>query len=514
MGLKRLKALLPTGVLLLVPMLTLFVVALPISRGEEQEEAGKPINHLVKKKETLYGIMVKKYKFRGMEFRSSIPKFKELNPRIKNINIIFYGFRILIPPKSLALGPGRSKGPTSTSGVVASVPEGLTLKAPQEGLKPGIKLEQVSDFNLKEAAEEIFPKMGIALINAGDTAFELSRYGQVRVDNRRFPIIQMPGSKNLILDYEGNFPGDLKKLLETNWPDYRVVAIDSKTGLKGLVEKVFSDSRYFSVSRNQTVTFGDEAKLILKGDWKIESTRESILKGKVTLLNLVEEGFLPAPQFVKDYARDFGIEVIELTRNRTGAPPAGATGSPEGILVTASSQDNSALARQLLETVNQEFEAKKPVKLKGAPTAGLEVNFVADKFLEKGGATYVIDYSQLPRELVSFARDFGIKVISIGQKDSFKEVVGKVYGALDIPHTFSNYRVIGDLQKVPSYFDVEVPGVLVKQRTFGLKRSKDGSDSASFPFQSDYFLLTNARMNPTLEKILEERGYAIKRTLR
>lgn len=513
MSLKRLQTLFLLGTLLLV------FGATPLSYGEEQKEAGKPVSHLVKKGETLYGIMIKQYLFTGKEFRGSIPRFKELNPRVKNINLILYGFRILVPAKPSASGPALSRRqPQSLGGqqeqVVAAVPTAPAPVPMPEGLSPNIKLEQVSDLNLKEAAQEIFPKMGITLVDSGDTAFELSRYGQVRVDNSRFPLIQMPGDKKLILDYDGNFPGDVKRLLEANWPDYQVVAIDQKSGLKGLVEKVFLSSQYFSVSRGQAVTFGDAVKLILKADWKIESTKESILKGKVTLFNLVEEGFLPTPQFIKDYARDFGIEVIELRRHPAVASPSAPAGAKEGVLVTVASQDTSSLTRQLLEAVNQGFEEKKAVKLKGAPTAGLEVNFVADKFLEKGGEAYVIDYSSLPKELVSFARDFGIKVISISPKDSFKEVVGKIYGALDIPHTASNYRVLGDLEKVPSYFDVEVPGFLVKQRTFGLKRSKDNPDFAYFPFQSDSFLLTDAQVNPALEKVLEERGFTLKRSSR
>ena len=447
----------------------------------------KPIRHRVKRGETLIRIMTKKYGFTLREYYKALPRFKKLNPQVKDINLILYGFYILIPERSSR--PSAKEAPEAAD----------------------IRLEQVSDVNLREVSANIFPKMGMEFKSDGETVLELAGYGQVRIDNHRFPLVQFPGGKRLLLDYDGSFPERLKALLRKEWPDYKVIGVDQRSGLKGLMERVFSDPQNFTLSRDQTVVFGDRVKLILRGDWKVEASRESVLKGKVILLNLVEEGHLPIPQHLIDYARDYGFEVIEVRSKRsTGGQEMSPKRGMEGMLVSIEPGDNATLSNQLLQIINQGFEENRPVKFQGAPLEGIEIEFVADRLLERGGEVFVIDFSNLPDDLISLARDFGAKVVRISKGDSFGDVVRKIYGALNIPHTFSSYRIFRDLEKTPSYYDVEVPAFFVSHRIFGLKKSREQPELTYLPTLSESFLLTDASIPPVVERILEDRGYTLK----
>lgn len=510
----------------LTVLVLVFAIGTPGLAQEKEGEPERPISHLVKKGETLSGILIDAYGFSARQYRQAIPLFKKLNPRTRNINIIFYGTRILIPRMSRPALPKLKPAPPSEALVEPSAPaplppleerlpkpaaddpSPLPAKAP---LGPTLRLEQVSEFNLREAAEEIFPKMGLAVKTSGDTTLELSPYGRVRIDNRRFPLVELPGNKNLILDYGAQFPRELKRLVEASWPNYKVVIIDQKKGLNGLVAQVFADSEYFSVSRNQEVVFGEEVKLILKGDWKIESTGASLLEGKVSLLNLVEEGHLPTSKAVRNFARDYGIELIELEAGGPGAKRSRPARKNNEVVVTLNYDDVPSLVDQLLLLVGQDHKEKSLVKLKGSSWAGVEVEFMADKFLRRGEQIYVIDFSGLPAELVKFASDYNVTAVTVPRDAPFQEVVSKVYGGMDITYAFSNYRLFANLEKVPSYYDIEVPGFLISHRIMGLRKSEDHPDFTYFPAESDSFLLTNAKLSPGLRKILEEEGFVLKK---
>ena len=508
-------------------LVLIIAICMPGLAQERESDPARPISHLVKKGETLSGILINMYGFSARQYRQAIPLFKKLNPRIRDVNLIFYGIRIIIPRGS-QLGVRRLKPVARREPMVepyvpsASEPleEPLAVESPPLPIKtplgptlPTLRLEQVSEVNLREAAEEILPKLGLALKTSGNTTLELTPYGRVRIDNGRFPLVKLPGEKNLILDYSGSFPSELKRLVEASWPDYKVVTIDKKKGLKGLVAQVFADSEYFSVSRNQEVVFGEEAKLILKGDWKIESTGNSLLEGKVSLLNLVEEGQLPTPKVVKDFARNYGIEIIELKGGSPTSDGSRPSRKRNEVVVTLEYEDVPSLVDQLLLLIGQEYKERRLVKLEGSTWAGVEVEFMVDKFLSRGEQVYVIAYSGLPPELVKFASDYGVTALTIPKNAPFKEVVSKIYGGMNIPYSFASYRLFADLEKVPSYYDVEVPGFLVSHRIMGLRKSDDHPDFIYFPTESDSFLLTNAKLSPGLKKILEEEGFFLKKSL-
>ena len=337
------------------------------SKSLEMQEVGKDY-YTIKQGEHIIRILKRVYKLSDEDIEKEYLKaISELNPEIKNLNLVMPGQRVKIPKQlSEKVSGGEKPAPTlkqqpvpipvqvpeKASPVlpepadtkklsIASQPEAVSNVSPPEAKilqqnsapLPSLPVKSLAETkpnpipdNKAKAARLIKNSLIPTFKQMGATSREDGKYympvsgGNIAINTQEIPVLELDTGKKIILDFNGKISPKVKGLIEKTFPDCRIIS-EPGSDLEAVMDKVLNVSGYFSINKDgDPIIVGSEEKVKLSGRWIVY---KDFTRSNVYLINILNDSQEQTPKTIMEYAARFGLDIIDIGGKESESEPSG-----------------------------------------------------------------------------------------------------------------------------------------------------------------------------------------------
>ncbi|MDR2300941.1 MAG: LysM peptidoglycan-binding domain-containing protein [Deltaproteobacteria bacterium] len=403
----------------------------------------------VRRGDTLEKLLRREGLDRNLIYRHLIKLTVELNPGLKNPNLIVAGAELRIPASGSYLAGYGYEGAvaaheaapraaqtaqTTQTAQAAQKAQGNAALPPSSGAKdpaagsteryliptkrlPAASLPTMDSVNAKTALGVIFTRLGETMVTKGRLFMPLDEAPHFDIDTAANPVIELNNGRKIILDYDGNIEANLIKRFTAKYTEYSVFQPAKKEGLDKALEKLLALANYYRVyGKNQAFEGGRDVKLKISADWLIWPSVDTWNKGQPTIINLAPAADNGTPPVWVRFLSDHGMKVIDLFQGRL-VSSAGASPTPvNNFTVIEVDQNPSAFAAALIRSLG--YSPRVGVKVDSergrVVTGGAEADLgnMPPVFWETEKGRFILEYGDLSTEELQILRKNGFNIIS------------------------------------------------------------------------------------------------------
>ena len=400
-------------------------------------------------------------------------EIKELSRKMGPINQQKRPLRLKTTPRKRA---------TTPRPVMASIPRSSTNLDPYpDSLLTLIKLAPSSG----EMAMTTLHALWDRLIPAPhpDALLELqSDNFMLTLDPNVYQLLPAADGGKVIIDATRSLPPLIKNLIQEKDPLLRIVSETPAAG-KPFFSQLLRAAGFYSVEPEFTLEFGDDPRLSVRAEYRIERTAESLLHNETVLL-YTSEGRYALPLSLKKFLSGAGFQVIE-----PDLPPHD-TAPRRDRVIQARAGERFQVADLLLDALGLETEAGKGIEFTGWKHRGINLMVQVDRSFTYNGKPFALaayDGDPINYTLTRLLESQGVTVVILSRKDDFHAVIEKLLAALKLPASFDRHS-LWPMRETP--YTVQVSGYLVR----------DSSAERNI-------LLTDREISPLLLDLMKQNGY-------
>jgi len=361
-------------------------------------------SYVVKKGDTVTNIIRRQLGAKDKDIDGILEAVKALNTKIRNINRIYPGQRLFLPGKSFKMKGG--------------------------GLIPSA--------NRMSVIEHVVNRLDESITTSGSYYIPIPPAGQVTINCSMMPVIELEGGGKTILDLSGQIPEDIRKIIESTWPNYSFV--DSGDEIFSALKKIINKSGRHSFRKfGKYVRVGETPRIDVLLDWLISNKAATDDKPSLHGFRLIKNSSELLPYPIKKYSGENGLTITEIMAG-SGVASAPDENLPDPDFPRINSGTNRELVNSLLAAFGHTPAENAEVKIFDATEDGFDMSVKADLLLESKGEHIVISFKKLSQQFVNIFKKRGARIIFVSEREEKKPVVQKVFYALDIPFYSDEFK--------------------------------------------------------------------------
>jgi len=458
-------------------------------------QTGRSVAYQIRKGDTLSGILTSRGVVRK-DLSRYLAAVAEINESVRDVNVIRAGKAILVPTeKYFAEDVEVAEAPpvTGTSDVA------LTRDVPQEqgseAMQPAIPESQVASpppadsgavMTGGKAGEPTLPPLpqpkspyrgllsdlvgglGEKWVDRGTLYLPIPSGGEVVLNLEEYPVVRFSGGIHALIDFRGELPEEVRRVITETWKNYRVVPMDGTQGALDMIGRLLDASGYYSVKEGfaHPPVIGEDLSVTLPARWVILRTSQSLLNGEIILIKEVPEKPSHDLSMVLRYAEQVGIRVL---------PFAYDPSAYEGFLVGLDPVQEAGEVRSLdplppsglqaldftLELLGIPIQDGKRIRIGGKNESFL-LTVQPERIFEAGGKLFVVDTGKMSASLLTIMRNSGYSVFTVGGSEPGRSVFLRVLDAVGIPYEErKEYLLAGGKEKG---FEIRATGTFLPSR--------------------------------------------------
>ncbi len=465
------------------------IVTIPfvdLSRGTGKKPP--PANtYKVKRGDTVSKLIAGQFgRFGSSTYREAVALFKQLNPHINDIDLIFTDQTIYIPrslptPQDLALRkdvkePGASPYPQAVT-APNKKDSGSSARRPAKPMIPPLtEAAAIMDAKLLENGQYYFPRTG-----KSDLELNLARN----------PVLEMSDGRRVMLSGEQTLsPHDLKTV-KTKWKTFSLVNIPSGAPVEDILNTVLSAVNKGDRVSSLSFSAGG-AQISIRAQWIIKGAGTEMDPVRNICISFIEHPDQRTPTGIVRFLEHHGIKLKEVFRGSKSASyhrPAKAIPVPrQNPVKTVMASGRRSFVSDLLKAMDYAYTQNVTITF---PYAGTEIKALSNLVNTPAGNPVFVDYGDLFGDAFLTIQKSGFNIIQINHTDTPRRITAKLASALG-PDWFRNPAFLA--AERPAQFNTEfvIQGYLTEKR----------ADTAQM-------LLTFTSIDRALVNMLNERNIRI-----
>lgn len=304
------------------------------------------------------------------------------------------------------------------------------------------------------------------------------------LDLKSYQLFPAADGGKIIIDANRSLPPLIRSLILEKDPALRIVSETPAAG-KRFFSQLLQAAGFYSVQPDFTIAFGDDPRLSVRADYRIERTPESLMNNETVLLYTGFDRYA-LPQSLRGFLGNAGFQVIEPDLPGHDAPQR----RDRFIQVPAGSRFQ--VADTVLAALGLETEAGKSIEFTGWVKQGISLMVRVDRAFEYKGRPFALaafDGNPVTYTLTRLLETQGVTVVVLNQDDDFHAVTGKLLTALKLPASFDLHR-LWPLRETP--YTVQMSGYLLRD-----------------PATGQNVFITDREATPLLLDLIDRNGYAV-----
>jgi LysM repeat protein len=476
---------------------------------------GKMVPHRVIKGDNLTKLLKKQ----GVS-RKDLPRYMEavkgINDSVRDVNRILAGTTILLPTESYfspaqeppsatvagetpkeepAVALSRDVPPEPGPGIAEPARPEAQLRPPDSPPAAAPVVETAKEPPRQDAAKKEEPSppppkppyrglltdllagLGEKWADRGTLYLPVPSGGEVILNLEDFPVARFSNGTQVLIDFRGALPQNVRALITDTWKNYRVVSLEGTQDAGEIVHRLLQASGYHSVKEGiaRPLVIGEGVSVVLPARWVVLRTPKSLLTGEVILIKEVPErpsGNLAA---VLRYADRVGIRVLPFATDRSalegflvGIDDPAEAGEPPRLAVPPAGLPALDFALDFLSIPKKEGERLKI----GGKGAAFQLVVEPERTFETGGKRHVVDTGRMAPALRTLVQDSGFAVFPVRKDEPGKTVFQRVLKEAGIPSEDRRDYLLAGGEK--EGYSVRVTGTFVTSKEWLESRKTGG----------------------------------------
>ena len=398
--------------------------------------------------------------------------FKRLNPRIKNMDLIYPDQVIRIP----ALAP--PEPPAAQPSPIASKEDRLAqAEAHEKAILASATPEEESSTRLQ--AETPAPEMGIPswqeglaktmkqlgskLLASGQCYFPEKDRGDVTLDLAAFPVIELQDGRHLLLETGKGLPKDIEEATRASWKDLIILHADPGDPYDVVLDKVFRATFGEKVQKVLNLpAFDDGIQVTLRGDWILPLQATKGNQGAYQCITLIETRAESTSGSVVQYLAEANIQVLDIVspvekENETPLSQKKVLKNCPGLSIDGSGQE--AFVSGFVRGLGYSYDPRVPLSF---DYAGFQVQTTANLIYGGRLADLVVDFGTFYGEAKSAIEAGGLKVLSIRPDEDLVTIAKQILAFTGTAYTEGPVFLAAN-RKRSKATSLTIAGILVSQ---------------------------------------------------
>ncbi len=346
------------------------VLVLPVEeKQQEGKEAKASSAYETKKGDSLIRIIHRELGIRGAETFKTLKQVKQLNPGIRNVNLIYPGQRLILPG-------GEKTG--LVEGMASSAEESSTLaeEKPRESESAILPTEA-----RLAVIRAVLAKMNASIITGGYYFIPIPDMGQATIDCSMIPVVEFDDGSTVLLDFTNRMNETLKNAIESKWGNIAMVKAVHYENSASLLAKAINSSRSYRMSRQtRPYVTAENPSMEIAVDWIIsrKTGGDSSYKQALTFIKS-KDMYLPST--VHGYIERSGLMMTDVENEAlVSYEKEEKSSSPEMTMLNSSNDQDIVTA--LLDTLGYKPERDVEVKVFDSSNDGFNLTVRADYLLD------------------------------------------------------------------------------------------------------------------------------------
>ncbi|MGZ3592523.1 MAG: LysM peptidoglycan-binding domain-containing protein [Syntrophales bacterium] len=445
----------------------------------EAQDSSTTMNYTIRKGDSISRIAMRELNVKFPDLRKTVDDIKQLNPDIKNYNLIYPGQTLQLPRRSIVITKQEAQAAEAESSpkVVKDEPKDKPIVLPQARLS---------------IIKVVINRMNGALITLGKYYIPIPELGQVTIDCSTIPIVELDDGSSIFLDFSNRIPDSLKKMIQSNWKNYHVVDIGNNDNTAAVLQKIVNASNIYRMTRRTALyTIGNSPPLLLSVDWLItKKTNDSTtyLQG----LSFVSDNarLLPAPMI--QYAERNGMITTEILDGQDIASlPDEKYAPPQVSRMNVS--NNIELVNSLLNELGYQVTRDTEVGILDTSASGFYISVKIDVLAKKGDKQIIVPSKTISQQFIDGLKTRGTEIVTLDDGEAKKTVIEKVLRAAGIPFSFASFSF-----SVPE--KTNKPAGTISFPAFKITRDKGDFYLIDFDMDRDIYGLLNNKWGVNIVK--------------
>jgi LysM domain len=408
------------------------VVTIPYYSAEDMPEAKtkQSADYRIKPGDCVSVLIAKRYGDYGTEsYRAGENLFRELNPRIENLNLIYAGQTIRLPNpkiKNPTLLPTSKNGavprenPVSSGSIAVSDEKSLPSSAQKNNETP-------SDALLSNVASILDAK----LFNKG--SYYLPRHGQedFKLDLTRTPFIKLADGTRIFFSMSAGNQAPEMTMLKSFWKDVHVVTIGPGDSMEQTLDTVFGNLEPGVFKRK--LDFTDHGVDVeVRGKWIIEKSREIGEPLRYLCISIIHNYKEQTPAPIVRYLDQNNIVIKDIIIGKNPESPRDKViplinvGGPQDVVVHS---DRKMFVKNFLAAVGYRYITDRPITFR---YAGVQIQAASNIASSHDGKEFLIDFGDFYGDAVQAIEKSGFSIIQIKDNDALDDIIQKLFGAMNV----------------------------------------------------------------------------------
>jgi LysM repeat protein len=439
----------------------------------------------VKKGDTVSKLIAGQFgRYGSRTYKEAIALFNQLNPHVKDIDLIFIDQTIFLP-RSLTPPPGlASRENTASSGGAVAPPSaansGKLTSGPRRPTEPMIP-------PLAEAAAIMDAK----LLDNGKYYFPRTEQDDLELNLARNPVLEMSDGNRVMLSGEQGLPPRDLETIQSKWKSFTQVDIPAGAPVEEILNTVLS-----AVSRTEqtpSLSFSaGGADITIRAKWIIKGPGTDLNPVRNICISYIEHPDQRTPTGIVRFLEHHGIRLKEVFRGSKSATYASPVRAirvpPQNPVQTVMATGRRSFVKDLMRAMKYAYTENVTITF---PYAGTEIKALSNLVTTPEGDPVFVDYGDLFGDAFLTIQKSGFNIIQINHTDTPRKITAKLAGALGA-EWFRNPAFLA--AERPAQFNTEftIQGYLTEKR----------ADTAQM-------LLTFTSIDRALVNMLNERNIRI-----
>ncbi|MDR0882384.1 MAG: LysM peptidoglycan-binding domain-containing protein [Candidatus Adiutrix sp.] len=358
---------------------------------------------------------------------------QQLNPEIKNTDLIIAGAEIKIPAAGDYLTALAGVNPQEIKGAALAIAERrrpAAVRSERPSRRAAVmELPAEAVVSAKNTLGLLLTRLGEKVNSQGQMLIPAGS-GAVELNTSDFPVLELSGGSRVVLDPGSRLPQTTVRDLARLSPPYLVFRTSKKETLEQALGRLWSLCGYYRVyTKDRAYEGGGDIRLKINADWMVWPTQEAWNAGQPLVINKARSPEQPTSPAWVSFLQDHGIKVVDIYRNAL-VPAGEAPTAPAELPVVNLAETSSSpahLAAGLAKALGLEPRLSAQVALARQPGATVAPTLTAPLLWEKNKNKVVMEFGELPAEAVQTLHQSGYTVVSC-QRDDESVIDGVLAG--------------------------------------------------------------------------------------
>lgn len=393
-------------------------------------------------------------------YRIGLRRFRQVNPKIQDLDRIFVGQWIELPGFEAALsGPSSVPPPSQATEEEAPADYAPTLTGMALYAEMHQQEAAVSDPRamLKKAAD----LLDADLLDKGVFYFPRPGEEDLPMDMTDVPVMTLSDGRRLLFPASEGQPNGLIDAVRSHWQNASAIPLVPNTDLAGILDAVVETLN--GPRPNDPVELvADGVHFTIRARWILDLPESEGLGPGRLCVTMIDAPFQRTPDCLTRFLSDRRIVIRDVVRFGDAAAGNGSSDSvpvrsPTAPAVMAPAPPR-IFVRDLFQAMGLGYAQNVSITF---PYAGIQVSAVSNLVTTPAGIPLFVDFEDLYGDAVQAIEKSGFRIVQIGRDETPVATVRKLLAAMDLE--VQENPVLPAVQGRPEYnTTVTFPGMLIR----------------------------------------------------